>query len=450
MDQNGLVELSVSEDRMIAHGDFLPPSGDGMPLALDYVDTLLESNGIVHGIDEEAIAEAVLFANTERRVKEGVPVARGTAPISARPAFYRVLEEISSRPKRMEDGRRVDYKGLSRIPIVHPGDIVARLVPAEAGVPGMTIDGEEIPFETIAIDALAPGKNTNVADTNVVAEVGGLLIKRDGQFFVEDRLEVTGDVGYDTGSIEFPGDVVLKGEIKDGFHIWAGGSVISSATVDVSEIYCREEVSSTGGLIGRGKALLRCGGKVQVRFVGNCYVESKSSVYVKQYVYHSHIGCQDRFATGKKGQIIGGVVTAVNGLRCATLGNQAAIPTHIRVGIDFIAERKLRLAKERFLALKVRTGKLIDNLGDDPSDRRIDILHKLEESRNRLATQMGELASALDANEEAEVIVDGAVYPGVQVQICRASYSVVEELSHIRFVLEKSTGRIVPKPLDGQ
>ncbi len=450
MDQNGLVELSVSEDYMIAYGDFLPPSGDGAPLAVDYVDSILESDGIIHGIDEAAIAEAVLFANTERRAKRGVVVARGTAPKSARPSFYRVLEESPTRLKAMEDAQRVDHKGLSRIPIVHAGDIIARLVPAEEGVPGMTIRGDEVPFETIAIDMLSPGKNTHVANAAVVAEVGGLLMKRDGRFFVEDRLEITGDVGYGTGSIEFPGDVVLKGEIKDGFHVWAGGSVQSSVTVDVSEIYCRDEFASTGGLVGRGKALLRCGGKVQVRFVGNCHVESMSSVYVKQYVYHSHIGCQDRFATGKKGQIIGGVVTAVNGLRCATLGNDANIPTLIRVGIDFIIERKLSLIKEKFIALKVRTQKLIDHLGDDPTDRQIDILQKLEEGRNLLATQMGELASALDTNEEAEVIVDGAVYPGVQVQICRASYTVVGELSHVRFVLEKSTGRIVPKPLDGQ
>ena len=448
MDQNGFVELSVDGDEMIARADFFPPSGKGVPLSPDYVDTLLESDGIVHGLDEEAISEAVFFVNTERRATEGVVVARGTTPKAARPPFYRVLEESPNRPEAGGDASRVDYKGLSRIPIVHAGDIIARLVPAEDGVSGMTVRGAEIPFETIDIEELSPGKNTHIADTDVVAEVGGLLMSSDGRFFVEDRLEIDGDVGYGTGSIEFPGDVVLKGEIKDGFHVWAGGSVTSSTTVDVSEIYCREEFSSTGGLVGRGKALLRCGGKVQVRFVGNCYVESKSSVYVKQYVYHSHIGCRDRFATGKKGQIIGGIITAVNGLRCATLGNDVNIPTHIRVGIDFIVERKLRLIKEKFVTLKLRTQKLIDNLGDDPTDRQIDILQRLEDSRNRLATQMGELATVLDTNEEAEVIVDGAVFPGVHIQICRASYQVVEVLSHVRFVLEKSTGRIVPKPLD--
>jgi uncharacterized protein (DUF342 family) len=60
---------------------------------------------------------------------------------------------------------------------------------------------------------------------------------------------------------------------------------------------------------------------------------------------------------------------------------------------------------------------------------------------------MGEVAGALDANEGAGVVVDGPVFPGVQVQICRSSYTVSESLTNVRFSLEKETGRVVVAPI---
>ncbi|HKK48882.1 MAG TPA: FapA family protein, partial [Alkalispirochaeta sp.] len=324
---------------------------------------------------------------------------------------------------------------------------VARLIPEEEGVPGKTVTGTEIPCGTENVSQLQPGDHTRLVDNEVVAEIGGQLQIRDNAFHVEDQLEISGAVGFETGSIEFPGDVVLRGEVKDGFHIWAGRSISSTVTVDVSEVYCRGDFSSTGGIIGRGKALLRCGGKVQARFASTCFVESKSSVFLNTYAYQSHIGCQDRLATGKTGRIVGGVVTTVNGVRAHALGNQASVPTLVRAGIDFIAERKLRLITEKHQAVTLRLQRLYAAAGEDPSDRQIDILHQLEDRRNRLAIEMGDVAGALDANEDAQVAVDGPVYPGVRVQICRSTYAVEQTLTNVRFRLDKAGGQVVYESL---
>ena len=443
MDRDGLLELTISEDGMTALGSFLPPVGEGRMLSPDYVDTVLESRGVVYGIDHEAIAEAVFTVNTDHHAREGVVLARGTAPLSARPSFFRILSQTQHSGEFSHHTDRIDYKEVSRLPVVHPGQVIAVKVDAVEGQAGTTVRGEEVPFQTQTIQQLVPGNHVRVVEHRAVAEIGGQLQVRDGAFHVEDRLEITGSVGYETGSIEFPGDVVLRGEVKDGFHIWAGRSVTAAGTVDVSEVYCRGDFSSTGGVVGRGKAILRSGGKVQARFISNCFVESKESVFIKQYAYQSHIGCQDRLATGNHGRIMGGVVTAANGLRCQILGNDAAAPTHARVGIDFIAERKLRLITEKYQAVSVKLQKLTAAAGDDPSDRQVDIIHHLEDRRNRLAMRMGEVAGALDANEEAEVVVDGDVFPGVQVQICRSTFAVTEQAHAVRFHLEKESGRVV-------
>lgn len=449
MDRDARVEILITEDGMSAIASFFPATGGGRVLTPDLVDTILESRGVVHGINRETILETIFDVNTSHHIREEVPVATGDPPRNGRPAFYRVLGELSE-PQAFDVGDdRIDYRQVSRLPVVHTDETIAQLVPVVEGEVGHTVRGEEIPFAIDEVQQLQPGPNTRVVEDEVLATIGGRLQVKNGEFYVEDRLEIGGEVGYGTGSIEFPGDVVLKGEIKDGFHVWVGGNITAAGTVDVSEIYCRGNFESLGGLVGRGKALLRASGHVQTRFIGNCYVESKSSIFVKQYVYNSYVGCLDRLATGDKGRIIGGVVTAVQGVRCTTLGNDANALTTIRVGIDFITERKFRLSKEKLEKLSIKLHQLLEKMGDEPSGRQLDIVHKLEESRNRITEQLGVFAIELDSHEEAQVIVDGEVFPGVQIQICRATYMVEEKMKHVVFHLEKETGRVVSSPLDG-
>lgn len=449
MDRDGFIELSISDDGMSVTGSFFPPRNEGRPLTPDYLESILEARGIAYGVQSEALSEVVFEVNTTLRARENVLVAEGTPPVSARPAFYRVLPVTNAGDRTLDgDTGHVDHKQVSRLPVVHKGRTIARLVPEQVGKPGYNVRGEELPFTTLTVDTVRPGKNTRTCDDQIIAAIGGQLQVRDGEITVEDRLEISGDVGYETGNIEFPGDVSLKGEVRDGFHIWAGGSITAAGAVDVSEVYCRKDFIAAGGIIGRGRALLRCGGRVQSRFVGNCSVESKTSVFVKQYVYHSHIGCLERFAMGNRGRVIGGILTVAEGVRCYTLGNAARVPTVVRVGINFIVERKLQRAHEKHQAIVMKLQKLGAALPENPSDRQLDILHRLESTRNKLVKQMGDLAGSLDRYEQAEVIVDGDLFPGVQIQICRATFVVEEPMKKMRFSLDKNVGRVLAEPID--
>lgn len=448
LDRDAHIELSISEDAMTCTGTFTPALGEGQPLTPDYLDAVLEAKNVTYGVLSEEVAEVMFEVNTGGRLREDVVVARGLSPVSARPAFFRVLHaSVGGRSSFKHDSDRIDYKQQSRLSVVRKGQTIARRVPAREGSVGYNVRGDEIPFAVLPVDQVMPGKNTHVEDDRIVATIGGQLQTKDGQVAVEDELVIAGDVSYETGSIEFPGDVVLKGEVRDGFHIWAGGGITAANTVDVSEIYCRKDFTATGGILGRNRALLRCGGRVQSRFIGNCYVESKSSIFVKQYVYHSTVSTLDRFAMGNRGRVIGGLLTAAEGVRCYTLGNAARASTVVRVGTNFIVERKLEACREKYQAYTLKQQKLSSQLPEDPTDRQVDILHRLEASRTELATQMGDLAGELDRYEHAEVLVDGDVYPGVRIQICRAVLLVEEPMKRRRFFLDKTAGRVVAEPL---
>ncbi len=449
MERDALIELTVSADAMTVTGSFLPHSGNARPLSMDYFDSMLDTYDIVHGVRMEEVSEVIFEVNTSHRLREGVVVAQGTPPVAARPAFYRVIEQTAreSAPAAGSDSDRVDFKSISRLPVVRKGQVIARRVPERPGIPGTTVRGEEIPPGAIPVETLTPGKNTLIEGEAVFASRGGQLQKKDNQFFVEDRLEITGDVGFSTGSIEFPGDVVLKGEVQDGFHIWAGGSITAANTVDVSQIYCRKDFSANGGLVGRGVALLRCGGRVQAKFVENCQVESKTSIYIKQYCYQARLNSLDRIAMGNRGRVVAGCITASGGVHCYNLGNKAGVATLVRAGINFIVERKLDLCRQKLESVSIRLNGLARALPENPSDDQVDIVHRLEWMRSQLSIQMGDLTGDLDSDENAQIVVDGEVFPGVQVQICRATLNVEQKMARVRFVLDKQTGRVVARDL---
>ncbi len=448
MDRDGRIEVTISEDGMTALATFFPAVGEGRLLDLEFVVSTLDGRGVVYGLDHESIADVVFDVNTSHHIREEVPIASGDPPRNERPSFYRVFSELQTPASREPSVDKVDYRQVTRLPVVHEGQTIAKLIPPIEGTLGRSVRGDEIPFTTDGVEELVPGKNTRVVDDAVLAEIGGQLQFKNGEFFVEDRLEISGEVGYETGSIEFPGDIVLKGEVRDGFHVWAGGNISAAGTVDVSEVYCRGDFESVGGLVGRGRALLRAGGRINARFVGNCYIESKSSILVKQYIYNSYVGALGELHTGDKGRIIGGVVTAVHGARCAVLGNDANALTTVRVGINFIIERRFRIAKEKHEKLSIKLQQLLTRMGDNPSDRQVDVVHKIEEARNQFTEQMGDLGTKLDADESAQVIVTGDVFPGVQIQICRAGYVVEEKMKRTAFRLDKETGRIIAEPID--
>lgn len=447
MDRDGIVEITVSSDGMAAFASFLPAIGAGRAITREYVEQVIEEHGIVHGVDSDAITDTLLAVLGDHHARDGVLIARGREAVASRPGFYRITVRQGEPVSVFSDSERIDYRSVTRLPVVRAGEQLAVAVAPREGTPGITVRGEEIPPGVEPVDRVEPGRNTRVVGDTVVAEIGGQFQLREGTFLVEDRLEISDGVGYGTGSIEFPGDVILKGEVKDGFHIWAGRNIHATVPVDVSEIYCRGEFTSVAGLIGRGRALLRAGGRVQVRFIGNCAVETKSTIFVKQYVFQSHVACLGRLATGDHGAVIGGVVTAGEGVRCATIGNEAGVTTTIRVGIDFIVERRLRLIREKLIELTTRLDRMKAALDEDPTDRRLEIVNRLEETRQTLLMQMGELSAGLDAHEDAEVVVDGVVHPGVQIAICRATHAVDEAHTAVRFRLDKAAGRVVMESL---
>ncbi|MFP4302031.1 MAG: DUF342 domain-containing protein [Spirochaetaceae bacterium] len=447
---DGYAEISIAEDGMSVLATLIPPRGEGKPIDVEYLETVLESRGIVHGVRWEELRERVLEVNGDRRLLHGVVLAQGDSPIDEVPAHLRIRGELLRRlesPQPPSDGEG-PYPVTIPIVVVRRGETLARVVPKRKGQPGKDVFGKPVDPAKRDVEQVSPGKNTRITEGELIATRSGRLRYKDRSIWVDEKLEVTGSVDYSTGNIEFPGDVLLQGEIKDGFHVWAAGSVNAVGTVDVSQVFCKKSFVTPGGIIGRKGKLLRAGGQVSCHFVEHCQLESKSSIFIKEYAYQSDLYSLDRIVLGDEGSLIGGFAMGAHGVVAGKLGNEAEVPTEVVVGINFIGQRKLQSVRDAYLKVREELQRLERLREERETPALVRRMVHLTELGQQYATRMENLLERVDRNEEAEVIVRVAVYPGTHIRVCRAEHYVRERLGPGRFHLEKEAGRIVFLPLE--
>jgi uncharacterized protein (DUF342 family) len=96
------------------------------------------------------------------------------------------------------------------------------------GIPGKDIFGREIPVEKMKDFNLKASKNAYLTEDSleVRAMVPGSPFKlKNHTYAIEQVYLVNKDVDLNTGSIEFPGDVIVSNNVSDGFHVYSGGRV---------------------------------------------------------------------------------------------------------------------------------------------------------------------------------------------------------------------------------
>ncbi|TVR87024.1 MAG: DUF342 domain-containing protein [Spirochaetaceae bacterium] len=464
---DALIAVEVAPDYLTAKAEFIPARGDGRPLSMEYVEHRLNEAGVSNGVLWDVIQEAIAACTDEKRRIEDLTIARGSPPEPDLPERIILMDrfaavareslpaagmseqsESSTQETATARRARVDYKAVSPYVIVRRGEELGRVEQEMIGTDGLGVNNKELHRPTATVLKLEAGKNIEIRDNEVYALKSGLFQVRGKVFSVEETLEITGEVGYRTGNINFPGNLILSGEVKDGFRIWVGGSIHAKATVDAHEVFARGEILAAEGIIGRGNATVRAVKKITAKFIENCRVESKSSIYVKNSVVNSKISALDRVVMGDKGKIVGSEIRAVEGVSAHQVGNSAEIPTTIVCGVDFIVERMLSQMQEQQQQLMTRVQALRAQFANNPQQKTAAQIRAFETRARELSGKMAEMIDRLDRNEAAELRVFGTIYPGVRVTICRAHLSISEKKSAVMYTLDRVSGRIVESKIE--
>lgn len=451
-DVKGRVKVYVEKDNMTAMMQVLPPGGEEPPAQFEDAMRELDACRVVFGIEEDKVREALQPGNEE----QWVPVAFGQPAQNG--ADGRLVYKFDLRAKgTVVEGNedRVDYHDLGAVTNVQRGQQLVQRIPAEPGTAGKNVLGVELNPRPGKDYALPRGKNTvaNEDQTCLYSTLDGHVKLVDNKLVVEPVFEVSGDVDFATGNIDFVGDVLVRGNVVNGFRVVSNGSITINGFVEGAEIIADGDIEIKGGIKTGARGLVKAGGSVNAFFIENSRVEAGKDIVVKEAVMQSLLKAGERvLVTDKKASIIGGVVQACNHVEARLIGSQLATQTIIEVGVNpYYREEYQQLMKARGELKKnfeninhslqaVQKGGVSPQ--DMPDKKRIQLIKLLDDYKTTHGelTQMEERINFLESEfqkaKNARVRVHGMVYPGVRVTIGNAIYTVNDGIQEVDFVLK--------------
>lgn len=451
-DEKGRVKVYVEKDNMTAMMQVIPPADDEPRVQFEDAMAKLAESRIVFGIDEHKVREALLPENGE----EWIPVAFGKPAENGADGRLIYKFDMQQKGTRMdEDSGKVDYHDLGAVTNVQRGQMLVQRIPAEPGITGKNVYGVDLNPRPGKDFALPRGRNTvaNEDQTSLYSTIDGHIRFVDNRLAVEPVFEVSGDVDFSTGNIDFVGDIVVRGNVVNGFKVVSGGNIKITGFVEGAEVIAEGDIDIRGGIKTGARGIVKAGGTVNAHFIENSRVEAGKDIIVKEAVMQSLLKAGEKvLVTDKKASIIGGVVQACNHVEARMIGSQLATQTIIEVGVNpYFREEYQKLIKSR-LELK----KSFDNINHSlqalqksgippqqlPDKKRLHLIQLLDDYKNthgeltKMEERIDYLEKEFQKAKNARIRVHGQVYPGVRVTIGNAIYNVNDAIREVDFILK--------------
>jgi uncharacterized protein (DUF342 family) len=440
------IDVIFMENDLEVRASFVPAQKNGSQLDEDYINTLLKKMNINYGIQWDNIKEAAQQCNTTRKIIKDIIIARGDPP-KDEILEYVQLNPILAPAADQDKNGSIDYRSASPFIIVKKDQALAKQKSRKPGLAGKNVHGGSIPHGVQKPEGVSGGENTRMADRFLLSNISGQMVVEKGVVKVRDYLEIKGPVGYKTGNIIFPGNVTIDGPVSDGFKIYSGGSVTIKQTFDVTDATTKTDLNVAGGIIGRGRALVKVGGNINTKFIENCRAACRHTVTVQTDIVNSSIFALESVGI-EKGRIVGSEIWAVKGVRAAGIGKASGKGSRVHCGIDFTVQQEKEKNNNmlRILSAKLNKLKTLMAQGDVSGERREKmegLFKRLEAEQQKAAAAVSELIARINADENAVIEVSGEIAQGTLVEICQIALFVTEPLKKVRIRLDKENGKLI-------
>lgn len=449
-------QIKVTKDKMKAYL-LVNPVINGSLGGRDEIEETLRQNNINKGIKNELFSTIIAKQDDyyEWLIAEGVDKTNGE---NAQLKYCFDTQEVGIKPVELEDGS-VDFYNLGLIQVVESGSVLVEKIPPTSGTDGYNVHGETIKASPGKDVRLPAGKNTKASDDDMklLATNSGHICMNGKKVSIHKSYEVKSDVDFNVGNINFPGNVIIQGSVKNGFLVNAEGDVEINGTL-AGTVTAGGNIVVKKGIV-RGKAFAE--GSVYTRNIENSTVESKSSIMAKEAIMHSNIkAVKSVKIDGKRGLLVGGSCCAGEEIQAKNIGSGLGTNTLLEVGMrpEIREEYKELVVKLKEMEAECeKNEKIIRSINEfkkkdgqlDP--RKNQLFIKL---CGQYANQKKEIEIMKNRQEELELIfkemkvaricVEKTIYPGVQIHMGKASLFLKEENSNVIYVLDRMDIKHMP------
>ena len=380
----GGIKLEIFNDFMAA---FLTKTDAfDQKLTVAQVKQALFDKDIVAGIVADEMIEG--FITSSGFKAKAFKVAQGISPVQGKDAKIKIFFDSDYlKAGGVTNDGVIDFKDRGEMPFVELGTMLAEKTPIKESRNGKNIYGETIEI-TPAIDIeLKIGKGAQLSEDGlkILAEVQGFPVQTMSRHIaVYQEYTTEGDVDYETGHINYDGNVNINGRIKSGFKV--EGNNIQAMELDGGIITAGENVNIAGG-INEGTIYSR--GNIRAKFIHNSKLLCLGDVIIEKEIVDSDIECSGKCVV-ENGKLISSRITAKMGVQAKNIGTDMSEPNIIKVGHDIFTQKELEKNKDKM-------GKLKEQIEHLNKNRK-----KLEEENLNLEKQTTELAHIQDRSQLEE------------------------------------------------
>ncbi|MBN2375775.1 MAG: DUF342 domain-containing protein [Sedimentisphaerales bacterium] len=478
---NKLLKVNISSDKLTATMD-LNTGISAQSLTPEQISAEISALKIV--IDEQGTENIKQFSETlcGGGTPESAVIARGKSPVhdqngriknlcgknQQNPAQSEPDQDTSKQPstgkadgsQRSSDGKkstsdRESHYECSNIISVEKDQPLLRLIPPVSGTDGMDVYGKEIPRKPGREAQIRLGKNVHQKGDTVFADCSGKFELSGDKVTVNPKLEISGNVDFSVGNIDFPGEVVIAKNVLDLFKVKSHATISVLGIVEAAEIYADKDIYITGGVTGKDKGKISAGGDIKAKYITNAHARAKGNIEARTEIVHSDLVC-DGFVVVENGPLIGGVTIARGGLKVKDLGSDADIRTIVEVGIDnslkeLVAESEPQIAKFRQKSRKIRQAiepllAYQKHLKAEQKAKANELLknaYDLEKRAAKLIEKIDKLYQSMMEQTSQEIEVSDIVYGGVIIRFPRAEAMTVQSIQGPLKIRPKKVDRVL-------
>lgn len=418
--------LAMSEDKMLAVLEAYAP----IQIDEQEVRQHIEEEGVIAGVDSEAV-RAFVDDCTKKEGMIRAPVAKGTKAENGKDGEIRWAYECEQSEDTTEHDR-IDWYEQSDLISVAKDALIAEVLRPTEGRDGVNILGEVLEGKDGKPATLSAGPNVRVSDDGArfSAAASGMLVIKGKSVKVDPVYKVKGDVDFETGNIDFDGQVAIGGNVLDLFRVNATGDITIKGCVEAAILESKGDITIKGGVSGKDRCVINLDGDLTAYYINSARVECKGDVLVSVEVLNSRARVGGALIVKQKG-IIGGRIVATHKVECNALGSMAETPTEIVLGRDSARESRLSALRMKDVSLSAQARELAGRTtvmgrveGRLPADRHSLLTKMLNELRSReaeLEEVRTEVHSLMEAVREilknASIVAREMIYPGVVIEM---------------------------------
>lgn len=443
-DASNKIRVIQAGDRLSASARILPKEPDDS-IDRAAVNAALVEAGVDPGaIDNPAIDELLLAWRNAPQDEHEAVVAKGRAPehgadakVVVDPKLQEQLDEAKrlretppDAPPKGEEGS-ADHYNRSAFVVVQATQRIGRLLPKTDGTDGVDITGRALPAKEGKKARIKLDRSIEIDDSGVISAAhSGCLVASATEIRVERELNISGEVDFSTGNIDFPNNVNISKGVKDLFIVRCRASITVSELVEAATLDARFDITLGRGMAGRQKGVIRAGRDLHAKYIDASTVFVGRNFTVEREINDSSVRVCGKL-TAPSAVIIGGEVALGGSGECSQIGAESEIPTLIRLGVLDDLERlagagldrynmlldKLAATQERYETIRKAAGAKAGASSAAQLAELQSTIKAYDRALTRLSEGLGTTADTMERFIEPEITVRRLIHRGTVIMI---------------------------------